>query len=56
MLSTAGGRSKKQASAVRLVFLVPVTTASVAQVMNGKQSEKLVIHARLVGLAPAAIA
>ncbi|MEY4825087.1 MAG: hypothetical protein RLZZ430_737, partial [Cyanobacteriota bacterium] len=41
---------------VRLVFLVPVITASVAQVMNGKQSKKLVAHARLVGLARGAIA
>ncbi len=50
------GAVEKVVVAVRLFFLVPVITASVAQVMNGKQSKKLVVHARLVGLAPAAIA
>ncbi len=50
------GAIEKKVVAVRLVFLVPVITASVAQVMNGKQSKKLVAHVRLGGLARVVIA
>jgi len=52
-LATAVAPLKKQATAVRLVFIALVTTASAVHKTNGRQSRKLEIPARSAGLAPA---